>query len=59
MIYYAGTNLLICISGVNLSLRGIPVDSIGSDENGALICYTDSIDCCTSTLSPNGVELGH
>ena len=64
-------NFVICISfisGVSLSLRGIPianngyvdVDSIGSDDDGALICHTDNTDCCTSTLLPEGDgELGH
>ena len=66
--YYAGTKFVdLFIPGISLSLRGIPiannsyvdVDSIGSNENGALICCTDMTDCCTSTLSPGGVEIGH
>ena len=48
--------------GVHLSHRGVAIannsyvdiDSIGSDDDGALLCHTDKTDCCNSTIAPNG-----
>ena len=48
-------------AGVHFSLRGteiannsfVDIDSIGSDDTGALLCHTDNPNCCNSTESLN------
>ena len=55
------------MAGVHLSLHGVVIannsyvisDRIGNNDTGALLCQTDKTDCCNSSLSPNGTELGN
>ena len=53
-------NTSSCV-GVYLSLNGdridnnsyVDIDSIGSNETGALLCHTNRTGCCSGSISPN------